>query len=166
MKITNQITTLPWHPYRRWMLRTLTQINKIIIHQELDDGSIEAVNLYHISPNHISPKGCPHFCYHYGIEKSGEIIQANDLRAITWHTKGQNEGGIGIMLVGNFPGPGHDTGTSEPTPEQLTALEELCDYLINAFGFSNQEVYGHCHFGKAACPGNTVQGWIEGRRRK
>jgi hypothetical protein len=100
MKITNQITTLPWHPFRRWSVRELTGINRIIIHQELGDGSVEDVNQYHIQPNHISPKGCPHFCYHYGIDKIGEIIQSNDLRNITWHTKGQNEVGIGIMLVG------------------------------------------------------------------
>ena len=25
-------------------------------------------NRYHIRPNHISRRGCPHFCYHYVIE--------------------------------------------------------------------------------------------------
>jgi hypothetical protein len=165
MKITNQIKTLAWHPYRRWSSRNLTQINKIIIHQELNDGNIEAVNRFHIRPNHISKKGCPHFCYHYGIEKTGEIIHANELHHITWHTKGQNDTGIGIMLAGNFAGPGHEESTTEPTPEQMTALEELCEYLIKAFGFSNQEVYGHYHFGKPACPGNVIQNWIENRRK-
>jgi hypothetical protein len=78
MNIYNQIHLLEWHPYRRWSKRELKGIDKIIIHQELAEGDIEAVNRYHIHLNHISPMGCPHFCYHYGIEKSGEIIQVNE----------------------------------------------------------------------------------------
>jgi hypothetical protein len=166
MKIVNKIDQLTWHPVRRWSVRDLTDVNRIIIHQELADGTVEIVNRYHIRPNHISPMGCPHFCYHYGIEKTGEIVHANKLNNITWHTTGQNDSGIGIMLAGNFAGPGHDVGTTEPTPEQLKALEELCDYLIQAFGLSNQDLYGHYHFGKPACPGYVVQNWIEERRTK
>ena len=88
MTILNKISKLEWHPLRRWATRELTAINKIIIHQELGEGDIEAVNRYHIRPNHISSRGCPHFCYHYGIEKYGEIIQANEMGQITWHTTG------------------------------------------------------------------------------
>ena len=165
MKISNQIHTLSWHPLRRWKTRKLTSVNRIIIHQELGEGSVEAVNRYHIGKNHISPKGCPHFCYHYGIEKSGEIIQANDLKDITWHTTGQNAQGIGIMLVGDFPGPGHETATGSPAPVQLASLQELCDYLITAFGLSRQDIYGHYHFGKPACPGFALQEWVENIRK-
>lgn len=164
MEIINLTAELPWHATRRWATRELTRINKIIIHQELGEGTIEQVNRYHVKPNHISPKGCPHFCYHYGIRKNGEIIQANELSNITWHTKGQNGVAIGIMLVGNFAGPGHTVGTSEPTEEQIKALDELVKYLKEAFKMSNQEVFGHYHFGKPACPGTVVQEWIENYR--
>ena len=164
MKITNQTTTLPWHPSRRWSTRDLSTINKIIIHQELGESNIEAVNLYHIRPNHISHKGCPHFCYHYGIEETGDIIQANELSQICWHTKGQNDTGISIMLVGNFSGSGHDMAGSEPTDKQINALEFLVDYLNKVLSFSHQELYGHYHFGKPACPGYKIQEWIENRR--
>lgn len=164
MIIKNQIESLRWHPIRRWAQRKLTIIDKIIIHQELGNANIEAVNNYHIYPNHISQKGCPHFCYHYGIENNGEIILANDLKHITWHTKGQNECGIGIMLVGNFAGPDHEVNTTVPTEDQIKSLDALCDYLISAFGLSNKDIYGHCHFGKPACPGYVLEKWIEGRR--
>ncbi len=95
MEIKNLINILPWHQKRRWSMRDANSIKKIIIHQELSDGTIEEVNGYHIGlDNHISAKGCPHFCYHYGIrggkEHDGQIIQANELSHITWHTKGQN----------------------------------------------------------------------------
>jgi N-acetyl-anhydromuramyl-L-alanine amidase AmpD len=166
MTILNQINYLSWHPFRRWSVRELTGINRIIIHQELGEANVEAVNHYHIRKNHISSRGCPHLCYHYGIEKNGEIIHANELNHITWHTRGQNDTGIGIMLAGNFAGPGHETGTTEPSLEQINSLEELCDYLIKAFGISNLDLYGHYHFGKPACPGYVVQNWIENRRKK
>ena len=106
MKITNRISDLEWHPKRRWSERRLSSIQKIIIHQELGEGTVEEVNAYHIGPNHISPQGCPHFCYHYGIEKSGEIVQANELSSVTWHTSGHNKESVGIMVAGNFEGPG------------------------------------------------------------
>jgi len=164
MNIVNQTHHLPWHPGRRWSTRDLSLVNRIIIHQEMAEGNVEIVNRYHIRPNHISPLGCPHFCYHYGIERTGDIIQANELNHITWHTKGQNDTGIGIMLAGNFAGPGHENNTGEPTQEQIDALEELCTILLEAFGLSNQDMYGHYHFGKPACPGFVVQSWIEKKR--
>ena len=164
MKITDKINLLPWHGELHWAKRSLTHINKIIIHQELGEASIENVNRYHIHPNHISKEGCPHFCYHYGIRKSGEVIQANKLSDICWHTKGQNKVSIGIMLWGNFSGSGYDLGSARPAKEQFTALEDLTNYLKNAFGFNNQNIYGHYHFGKPACPGYATEKWIEAKR--
>jgi N-acetyl-anhydromuramyl-L-alanine amidase AmpD len=164
MEIRNLINQLEWHATRRWSVRQLSSISKIIIHQELAEGTIENVNRYHISPNHISQKGCPRICYHYGIRKNGEVVQMNELSSVVWHTKGQNKNAIGILFVGNFAGLGHTAATSEPTPEQLKGLDYLSDYLLKAFNFSNQELYGHYHFGKPACPGFVIQEWIENRR--
>ncbi|WP_420318590.1 N-acetylmuramoyl-L-alanine amidase [Ekhidna sp.] len=165
-EIQNMISILPWHPTRRWGTRQLTSINKIIIHQELGEADVEAVNDYHIKPNHISSKGCPHLCYHYAIRKNGDIIQANELSSVTWHCKGQNTAAIGIMAVGNFNGPGYDMGSSEPTKEQIKSIDFLVDYLIKSHKLSNQDVYGHYHFGKPACPGHELQKYVEKRREK
>jgi len=164
MEIKNLISQLEWHSTRRWGVRQLSKISRIIIHQELGDGSIEEVNAYHIKPNHISPMGCPRICYHYGIRKNGEIVQMNELSSVVWHTKGQNSKAIGIMLVGNFAGMGHTAATGEPSKEQIDSLNFLCDYLLKAFNFSNQELYGHYHYGKPACPGYFVSEWIENKR--
>jgi len=164
MEILNLTQKLDWHPTRRWRTRELTKINKVIIHQELGEGSIENVNRYHIKPNHMSLKGCPRICYHYGIRENGEVVQMNELSHIVWHTKGQNTNAIGIMLVGNFAGPGHNTGTRDPSKAQMDSLEELVGYLLKSFNFTHQDLYGHYHFGKPACPGYIVQDWIENLR--
>lgn len=164
MEIKNLINVLPWHNKRRWNKRAENRIDKIIIHQELGEGTIEQVNKYHVGPNHISQRGCPHFAYHFGIRKNGEIVQANEFTDVTWHTKGQNSVAIGIMLVGNFNGPGYDLGTSTPTAQQMQSLEQLVKYLQAKYHLTNQEVYGHYHFGKRACPGDDVGQWIENYR--
>lgn len=163
-EIQNMISILPWHPTRRWGTRQLSSINKIVIHQELGEADVEAVNNYHIKPNHISSKGCPHLCYHYAIRKNGEIIQANELSSVTWHCKGQNIEAVGIMAVGNFNGPGYDMGTSEPTKEQIESIDFLVQYLQKSLKLTNQDLYGHYQFGKPACPGHTLQKYVEDKR--
>ncbi len=165
-EIQNMISTLPWHPTRRWRARQLNAINKIVVHQELGEADVEDVNNYHIRPNHISSKGCPHLCYHFAIRKNGEIIQANELSSVTWHCKGQNIEAVGIMVVGNFNGPGYDMGTSEPTKEQIKSLDFLVDYLQRSLELDNQSIYGHYHYGKPACPGYKLQEYVEERREK
>lgn len=158
----NKRQQLPWHSYKRWGQRDVKNIDKIIIHQELGNASVDAVNSYHISDNnHVSDTGCPHFCYHYGIEKDGDIIIANNQSDITWHTKGQNETGIGIMLVGEFKKPGHyNRGDEAPTDAQMKALHYLVTWLQGQLLIPANNVFGHCHFGKPACPGEFVENWI------
>jgi len=165
MRIENLINVLPWHTTRPWPRRNRADIKKIILHQELNDGTIEAVNRYHITPgpnNHISPLGIPHFAYHFGIRKNGEVCQCNEYEDITWHAVSENADSIGIMLVGKFKGtnfPG-----DEPTREQLVSMAELVDHLQKEFNLNNKTVFGHYHFGKPACPGDTVKTWIQNYR--
>jgi N-acetyl-anhydromuramyl-L-alanine amidase AmpD len=175
-KIVDLAQKLPWHKQRVWSTRRLKQIDKIIIHQALCDCTLEQVNEYHITPgaeNHLSPQGAPHFAYHYGIRqkddegnKDGEIIQANDLSDITWHTGGQNTSGVGVLLQGNFRGTGYDLeGVSDgPTEKQMQSLEWLVNYLVDFLRITPQDVYGHYHFGKPACPGYKASEWIEAYR--
>lgn len=164
MEIKNCIQLLPWHITRRWSMRSLDKIKKIIIHQELGESNIEGVNQYHINPNHISPNGCPHFCYHFGIEIDGTIKQANELSSVTWHTKGYNTESIGIMLVGNFKGIGYALGKDGPSKEQMDALQWLVNWIQQSLSLANQDVYGHYYFGKPACPGYVISEWIENWR--
>lgn len=162
--IYDYINKLKWHPSRTWEKRSLDKINKIIVHQELGNGSIEDVNTYHITPgisNHLSYLGAPHFAYHYGIEKDGVIKMANNLDDITWHTRGVNISAIGIMLVGDFSGPDH-VGTSSPSTSQLMSLKNLLDLLVMTIpNIKKTGIYGHCDFGKPACPGYEIMELIE-----
>ncbi len=164
MEIKNLIDVLPWHedPGRRWSTRDISQIKKVILHQELADGTIEATNQYHItrsSGNHLSSRGAPHFAYHFGIRKNGDVCQCNSYEDITWHAKGQNVVSVGVMLVGDFKGFDHPG--DEPTQQQMDSLAQLVAHLHEKFSLDNQAIYGHYHFGKPACPGDTVKAWLQ-----
>jgi len=163
--IKNQIKSLPWHKTKKWSKRSESVIKTIIVHQELGSALVKNVNNYHISPNHISKTGCPHFCYHFGIEKDGTVIQANELTDITWHTKGMNTVGVGIMLVGDFSGAGH-YGKDNPTKEQLESLGLLLDKLRGVLNISKSNIKGHSDYGKPACPGIAVMNFLNGYKSK
>lgn len=145
-----------------WGQRDTKTIYKIIVHQELGEADTLSVHNYHISKeSHLKPgKGAPRIAYHFTIEKDGSIYQVNNPTDVTWHTVGQNLHGLSIMLVGDFNGDGHK-GKSEPTNEQLKSLEELLDHLTSKFNLSKKEIYGHCDFGKPACPGFVVMNFIK-----
>ena len=140
------------------------------MHQSLTKGTLEGINNYHITPgknNHISPKGAPHICYHYAVDKAGKIYQCNHLSNLVWHTKGQNTSGIGIVLLGNFDGPSYKGGQT-PTDIQLTNTNRLIDFLLKRddIKIEPSEVYGHKDFGKENCPGTIAYNNIVEPRRK
>jgi len=174
-EIVDLTSVLPWHPTQRWGQRSLRVIRSIIVHQALADGTIEAINDYHITPNqhnHLSARGAPHFAYHYGIRKAhndggggpeGQIVQTNTLADVSWHTRGQNRTSVGIVLEGNFKGPGHKlTGLDEgPSDKQMSSLDWLVEHLRMILHLDPQDLFGHYHFGKRACPGFAISAWIE-----
>ena len=165
-EIIDSTQTLPWHKTRTWSKRALKSIDKIIVHQELANGTIESVNNYHITPgpkNSLSPKGAPHFAYHYGIDLDGSVHKANPHSATAWHCRGQNSKSVGIMVAGDFSGEGHE-GSAEPTALQLRNLNLLLDKLLGELNLSNDNIYGHEAFGKPACPGYIVMEEINKRR--
>ena len=155
---------LPWNPRRpRWpRQRDVTTIDKVILHQELGNGDAAAVNEYHRRYDQRGPaygRNWPRIAYHFVIEKDGSVEQVNALNDVTWHCAGQNTHSIGIMLVGNFAGPGHEGG--EPTLEQEEAFFALGEHLEEMLNLPLTAFFGHCEFGKLGCPGHTAYGWIE-----
>ena len=169
LKIVDLRDQLRWNPRRpRWpRQRPLDSIDKVILHQELGNGDARAVNEYHrcYDPRGISyGRNWPRIAYHYVIEKDGTIEQVNDLTDVTWHCRGQNTHSIGIMLVGNFAGPGHNG--SEPTAAQGRAFFALAEHLMETLGLGPDAFFGHCDFRKPACPGTTAYSWVQRLQNK
>ena len=168
LEIVDLRDQLPWNPRKpRWpRQRDLTAIDKVILHQELGDGDAAAVNEYHRRYDPRGPaygRNWPRIAYHFVLEKDGAVEQVNALTDVTWHCKRQNTRSIGIMLVGNFAGPGHEGG--EPTDAQEQAFFALAAHLMETLGLGPEAFAGHADFGKIGCPGFTAYGWIEKLRQ-
>ena len=167
VNIIRLVESLPWNPNRpRWpQKRALDRIDRVILHQSLGHADpsgnrdVFGINNYHISPgNHISAGGCPHICYHLVIDDDGTVYQTNDFEDVVWHCKGQNAHSLGVLLVGDFAGPGHLGG--EPTAAQEQAFFALVEYLGKGLGLGSDSFFGHRDFGKPACPGFVAYQWI------
>lgn len=158
----NIIDTLPWHPKRKWRNRDLSDINNVVFHQSMSGGSTTGINKYHINPNHISSRGIPHIAYHFSIEKNGTVFQCNELSSITWHTKGDNFNGIGVLVLGDFEGPGH-YASDIPTKAQKKSMLKIMLYLYNLddISISADSFFPHSKYGKKACPGNMLTVLLE-----
>jgi len=142
---------------RLWKKRLISSIKKIIVHQAMGELTTLGVHNYHISPEcHLNPgKGAPRISYHYTIEKDGKVCVVNEMTDVLWHCKGQNTSSIGILMLGSFTGKGY-VGKSSPTTEQLDSLTQLLDMLRGEYKLEKTSVYGHCDFGKPACPGDEI----------
>jgi len=167
--IVDAIQSLPWNPLRKWGRRPLSKIQKIIVHQALSQGSVAAINNYHITPgpeNHLSKEGAPHIAYHYAIDRQGQILACNSLTDLVWHTKGQNTKSVGILVAGDFSYESVARSDGDPTQAQLDALEYLLTHLEIRLNFTAADVYGHQDFGKPACPGTTLYNYIQRRKEE
>ncbi len=157
------IGQLPKHPTKKWTTRALSAIDTIAVHQSVSlandkKGVIEAINRYHINPNHISSTGLPAIAYHYVVLSDG-IYQVNALTDVTAHAKGYNTRSIGILCPGDFSGPSY-IGKEVPTKEQLDFLLDLINMLVEQFGI--EKVVGHCDIStKENCPGTVISDTIK-----
>jgi hypothetical protein len=165
--IVDVIDDLPWNTEGKWGYRPPIAIKQIIVHQAMSKGPTDKINAYHISKeSHLKPGiGAPHIAYTYTVEKDGTIYQCNLDTALTWHTRGQNTKSIGICLIGDFNGRANGgegyIGKTSPSKPQLQSLNYLLNRLMSRYELQQSNVYGHCDFGKPACPGNKVQTWLE-----
>jgi len=163
----NLIKALPWHNSKTWSKRPIKAINELVVHQTASSSNIEEVNAYHVGlMNHISSTGCPHICYHFVIDKSGELLQVNRISDLVWHAKGHNYHSIGILVLGNFSGPGY-IGTEEVSKPQLKGLSVLLTILREKYNIEKSMVVGHCEIAdhKPACPGNNLLTYLNSWRK-
>jgi hypothetical protein len=64
---------------------------------------------------------------------------------------------------GNFSAPGY-VGIQKPTQNQRDALVNVWDHLKKIWPWTDEDLYGHYHFGKPTCPGNDLADLIQSIR--
>lgn len=164
------LETLPVHPTKKWEKRDPTKLKGAVVHQSLENyGSAAGNAKYHVGPNHISETGLPGLSYTLFIEKSGRVILANSVDCKTYsqgyggRPGDENEEFLSICVGGNFSAPGY-VGTQKPTQNQLDALANTWHHLKKIWPWTDENLFGHYHFGKPTCPGNDLTDFIESIR--
>lgn len=161
-----------------WRKRVIEDIVGCCIHQSAGRNTKDPMQTarYHTSPkNHITPgRPLPSVVYHFMIPDNGDPAwYTTNILNRTYAQGAKDKDGfpgdenrhlIAVCLLGRFAGPGVRNATAGPSNDQLIRLWNLVYWLYSTFGFAAEGLFGHYHFGKAACPGNKVQSLIEEMR--
>ncbi len=121
-------------------------MKKIILHHsytpQQNKSSFEAIRNYH-----VNVLGWNDIGYHELIEEINGVVSHKDGRdrhTMGSHVKGQNEGTIGICLVGNFD-------KAPPSQEMMDYLYERLNFYRVLYG--SIQIEGHCDWATKSCPG-------------
>jgi len=140
--VSDYTDKLPVHPTKRYKLRKLSDIKRIVVHTTDADWSIETLAKYDINPNHISSSGCPKCTYHEVIMKNGMVYWCVPYEEITWHVGVWNPGSVGVALMYRCSDlNGKDVYA--PREEAVRSLITRCNALCFKFGLSPSSVVGH-----------------------
>ena len=138
-------------------MKPMGRITRITIHHSFTkDGRLlndtEAIRRYHIHTLGWSDIG-----YHYVIEDLAEgdaqVVNARPIEFQGAHARGENEGNIGICLVGNFD-------VAEPTRMKYAALARLLIGLQKKYCIEWPQIVGHVYYSHKTCPGRKFN-WLK-----
>lgn len=154
---------------KKWKTRDVDALKGMVWHQELGWGSVEAVAKYHTGKNsHLHRGGVESIAYTFAIRRDGQIVLCNDFEKAPWSQGFKGRAGdenaefMSVMFEGLFKAPGvTDPSAGEPKDKQLMAALTLWHICNEKWDWNENDLYGHYHFGKSACPGNTLRTVIE-----
>jgi len=158
---------------KRWPNRPLDKILGCCIHQNAGGNDPVETAKYHTSKqNHITPgRPLPSICYHIAIpdgESSPWLVANPAWRTYSQGFKGpgdENTHLISILVMGDFYARGHQGSEKGPSSSQILCLNKALEWVKKTFGFGNEGIFGHYHFGKAQCPGYFLEEYIETLRK-
>lgn len=101
---------------------------------------------------HQSGRKWSDIAYHFVVDPLGNIIEARPLETLGAHTLNNNEGNVGIVLLGTY----HPPKNQQPTPAQLASLGVLGRFLVKRFGLEGSSLKGHRDYKQTDCPGDLV----------
>jgi hypothetical protein len=128
---------------KKWKTRDVEGLKGMVWHQELGWGSVEGVAEYHTGrDSHLQAGGVESIAYTFAIRRNGQIVLCNDFERAVWSQ--------------GFKGRSGDENTE--------FMSVMFEGLFNGPGVTDADLHGHYHFGKPACPGDTIGTLIESVR--
>ncbi|MEZ6004600.1 MAG: peptidoglycan recognition family protein [Planctomycetota bacterium] len=176
-RAVTQTTTLPPGviPRAQWGARAANRSNVtpagspwtvITVHHAASDESIAAMSsvgdarraIQKIQRGHMDSNGWGDVGYHFLIDPAGRVYEGRSMQYQGAHAGKQgnhnnNEGNIGICLLGNFE-------LERPSREALTALEQLVHNLQRAYNIPRNAVRAHLDWKSTECPGRFLLPYV------
>lgn len=109
---------------------------------------------------HIHGRGWIDIAYHFLVDSQGNILEGRPEGVLGAHTLGNNEGNIGIVLLGTYHPPVNDV----PTKAQLDAVAALGRYLVARYGIDPKALKGHRDYKQTDCPGDLAYAKLDALR--
>ena len=116
------------------------------IHHTATSANNPAERVRAIDADHRS-RGWDGIGYHFLVAEDGTVFSGRPLDRQGAHVRGENEGNLGIALIGNY--------TDRPPPEAALAFVRR---LLATWGFGPDAVYFHRDLAATECPGPWDQG--------
>jgi len=110
---------------------------------------------------HIHGRGWIDIAYHFAVDPLGNILEGRPEGVLGAHTLGNNEGNVGIVLLGTYSPPQNN----KPTAAQLAAVAALGRYLVARYGIDPNSLKGHRDYKMTACPGKNAYAALPALRR-
>lgn len=112
---------------------------------------------------HMRGRGWIDIAYHYLVDEDGRVIEGRPEAAQGAHTLDNNEGNVGVCLLGKY----HESGHHRPTPAQLDAVAALARSIVLRHGVDPLvEFKGHRDHKPTDCPGDHAYARLPELRRR
>jgi N-acetyl-anhydromuramyl-L-alanine amidase AmpD len=151
--IKDIVQELPTHATERYPIRSLADIQQIVIHHTAISPTI---TVERVAQYQVRTLNKPGIAYHYFIAADGVIYQTNWLETMSDHAFQRNQESIGICFAGNFT-------NAIPTAAQMEAGGQLCTWLLGSLSLPTSKIVGLSEFADTQSPGRQ---WLEGERWK
>ncbi len=101
---------------------------------------------------HQEGRGWSDIGYHFLIDAAGRIFQGRPETVIGAHTAYNNDGNVGVALMGYHHPPRNDP----VTPQQMASLKRLGGWILGAFTIAPDKYRGHRELRATVCPGDLL----------
>lgn len=117
-----------------------------------------AARIEMIREGHLS-RGWGDIGYHYVIDPTGQVWEGRPLAWQGAHVKAQNEGNLGVLVMGNFE-------IQRPTSAQLATLDAFVSAQMRSYRVPVTRVFTHRELASTACPGRNLQAHMVSTRAR
>jgi hypothetical protein len=153
----------------RGNLDRMGRIWRVTIHHSamltrVGSPSTAAVAIRAIQQQHMDGRGYGDIGYHYLIDPDGRVWEGRSLAYQGAHASGaNNEGNVGICLLGNFV---RGADGQQPSDAQLRALQALLHDVCDAHDVPPSRILTHRELRPTSCPGEYLQHVVDGMRQR